>query len=64
MERLKGRRVGQQRAVNQTVIAAACGEEDEMGNHGVGYQVPLQNTSSVNLLICLESGGSKVEHFS
>lgn len=37
MERLKGRQVGQQRAVNQTVIAAACGEEDEMGNHGVGY---------------------------
>lgn len=29
--------MGQQRAVNQAVIAAACGEEDEMGNHGVGY---------------------------
>lgn len=26
-----------QRGVNQAVTEAACGEEDEMGNHGAGY---------------------------
>lgn len=44
--------MGLKRALNQNVIEPAWGEDHEMGSHGAGYELSLQDRKSFCLINC------------